>query len=99
MEGTIRVSDLVEELDAFNTGFFRNLFVGFPRCQGIPDVVGAGATEHDDIEEGVGSKAVGSVNRHASSLTCSVEPRNNLVLAILVDGQCLTRVLSRNATH
>ena len=99
MEGAVRVPDLIEEVDAFNTGLLRNLFMGFSRCQFLLDVIGAGTTEDNDVKEGVGSKTVGSVNRHASSLTRSVESRNHFVLAVLVDGQNLTRVLGWNTTH
>ena len=99
MEGAIRVPDLVKELDAFDAGFFGNLFVRFSRCQFLFDVVGAGTTEYNDIKEGVSSKTVGSVDRHASSLARSVEPRDNIVFPILVDGQNLARVLGWNTTH
>jgi hypothetical protein len=86
VEGAVGVPDLIEELDAFNTSFFRYLFVGLTRCQALLDVVGAGTTENDDIEKGVCSQPVGTVDRHTSGLARSIEPRNNLVLAILVDG-------------
>ena len=99
MEGAIRVPDLIKELDAFDTSLFGNLSVGFAGCQFLFDVVGAGTTKYNDIEERVGSEAVGSVNRHASSLTRGVESRDYLVFSILVDGQNLTRVLGWNTAH
>ena len=99
MKGAVGVPDPIEEINAFDASLFRNLFVGFARCQILLDVVSTGTTEDNDIEEGVGSETVGAVNGYASSLTRSVESRNNLVLAILVDGQNFARVLSWNTTH
>ena len=99
MEGAVRVPDLIEEVNAFHAGLFRNLFVGFPWCRVLLYVVGAGTTEDDDVKEGVGPETVGSVNGHASSFTRSVESRNNLVLAVLIGGQNLTRVLGWNTAH
>ena len=99
MEGAIRVPDLIKELDAFDSGLFGNLSVGSARCQVLFDVVGAGTAEYNDIKEGVGSEAVGSVNRHTSGLTRSVESGDNLVFPIFVDGQNLARVLGWNTAH
>lgn len=99
MEGAIGVPDLIKELDTLNAGFFRDLFVGLSRRKVLLDVVGAGTTENDDIEKGVCSQSVGSMDRHTSGLTRSIESRNNLVLAILVDGQNFTRVFGWDTTH
>ena len=99
VEGAVGVPDLIEEFNAFDARLFGNTFVGFARCQVLLDVDCTSTTEDDDIEEGVGSETVGSVNRYASSLTCSVEPRNNLVFAVLINGQNLAGVLGRNTTH
>jgi hypothetical protein len=39
------------------------------------------------------------VDRHTSGLTASVQTRDNLVLALLIDGKNLTSVSCRNTTH
>ena len=99
VEGAIRVPDLIEELDALNTGLFGNLFVGFARCHVFLYVDCTSTAEDDDIKQGVGSKAVGSVDGYASSFACSIKSRDNLILAVLIDGQNFTREFSRNAAH
>ena len=99
MEGTVGVPDLIEELDTLNAGFLRDLFMGLPRCQVLLNVVGAGTTKNDDIEKGVCSQSVGSVDRYTRGLTRSIESRDNLVLAILVDGQNFARVFGWDTTH
>jgi hypothetical protein len=65
----------------------------------ITDGVGYGTTEHDQIEEGIGSQAVGPVHRHASSFTTREQTWNNLVLTSLVNCEDLTSVLGWDATH
>jgi hypothetical protein len=58
-----------------------------------------GTAEDDEIEEGVGTKSVSTVDRHASSLTTSVQTRNNLVLTSLIHSDNLTSVAGRDTTH
>ena len=82
--GAIRVPDLVQELDALKTSFIRDLLMGLARSQGLLDVVGASATEDDNIEERVGTETVCTVYRDTSSLTGSIQTRDDLVFAVLV---------------
>jgi hypothetical protein len=62
--GTIGEADLVQILDGLQAGVLGERLVGCVLGQDLLDAVGAGATEHDDIEERVGSQTVGSVDTH-----------------------------------
>ena len=44
----------------------------------------AGSAENHQIQKGIGSQSVGSVNGSASSFTSSVQSRHDLILAIFV---------------
>ena len=99
MQRAIRVPDLVQELDTVQAGLIGNLLVWLARSQGLLDVVGASTAKDDNIEERVGTKTVGAVNGHTGSLTSGIETRNNLVLAILINGQDFTSVLGGNTAH
>ena len=82
-EGTVRVPNLVQELDALHTSFVRNLLVWFAGSQVLLDVVGGGAAEDDDIQQRVGTETVSTVNRHTGSLSSSIKSRHDLFLAAL----------------
>lgn len=81
--GSIARSDLVQTLDAVHTGILRDLLVGHAGLEVRGNVVGAGATKDDDVEEGVGSETVGTVDGNAGGLTSGVESRNDDVVAVL----------------
>lgn len=49
----------------------------------LGDVVGTGSTEDDDVEKGVGSKSVGTVDGNAGGLSGGVETGDDLVLTVL----------------
>ena len=82
-KGTRRTPDLVQELHALETSLIRDLLVWLAGGQSLLDVVSASTTEDDDVEKGVGTETVSTVDRHASSLSSSIQARNNLVLAVL----------------
>lgn len=91
--------NLIEEIDSLQTGLSRDLLVGLSRGHGITDVVSDGTTEDDDIEEGVGTETVSTVHGNRSGFTSGVETRDDLVVAVLVDGDDLTSVAGRNTAH
>ena len=76
-------SDLIEELDALETGILRDLLVRLAGLKGLLDVVGASTAKDDDVQERVGTKTVSTVDRDTCCLARSIQPRNNLVLAVL----------------
>lgn len=55
------------------------------RCEVVPNVVSACTAKDDDIEEGIGTKTVCTVDRDRGSLAGSVETRDDLVVAVLQD--------------
>ena len=93
------VPDLIQELDALNTCLFGNLLVRFAWCKRLRYVVRTGATENDDVEEGICTETVGTVYGHTSGFASSVEARHDLVLPVLVDGKHLASVPRRDTTH
>ena len=86
-------------LNALHTSFLRNRLVRLAGGQSLLDMVRTCTTEHDNVQQRIRTKTVGTVYGHTSSLTRGVQSRNDLVLAILVDGQYLARVLRRDTTH
>lgn len=93
------VPDLVKEFNALKSGLLGDLLVRLSGSQVVLDVVGTCTSKDDEIQQRVSSKAVGSMDGDTGGLAGSVETRNNLVLAILVDSQNLSGVLGRNTTH
>jgi hypothetical protein len=98
MERTIRVSgfvsdkmnpprynipNLVKVFNALDTSFLWNCLVGLSGGQSLLDVVGAGSTENDNVQKRVGSKSVGTVDRHTRGFSGGVQSRHNLVLTFL----------------
>jgi hypothetical protein len=61
--------------------------------------VGNSTAENDKVEEGVGTKTVGSVDGNGSSLTTSEKTWDDLVVTLGVLGDDLTSVLGRDTTH
>lgn len=60
------------------------------RFKVVLDVVGDGTTEDDDVQQRVGSKTVGSMNRDGSSFASCIETWNNGVLAVLCNQDVLS---------
>ena len=77
------VANVVEELDALEASILGDLLVGLSRLEGLLDVVGASTAKDDDVQERVGTKTVSTVDRDTCCLARSIQPRNNLVLAVL----------------
>jgi len=59
-------------------------------------MVGDSTAEHDDIEQRVDTKTVGTVHRHTSGFYGSVQTRDDLVIAILVNGKDIAGVFGRS---
>lgn len=73
--------------------------MGLAGSECVTDVVGDSTTEDDDIEEGVGTETVSTVDGDRRSLSSGVETRNDLVVAVLINGEDLTSVTSGDTTH
>ena len=97
--GTVGSADLIKDLDVLGTGVGREGLVLVAGVEVVADGVGDGTSEDDEIEKGVGTETVSTVDRDTSGLTAGEQTRNNLVVALLVDGQDLTSVASGNTTH
>jgi len=97
--GTVGGSDIIDGLDGVGTSVGRDLSVLLARGEAVSDGVGNGTTEDDQVEKGVGSETVGTVDRDTSSLTTCEKTWNNLVLASLVHSENLTSVLGWDTTH
>lgn len=97
--GAVGGSDLVEDLDVLGTSISSSGLQGIAGVELVTDGVGNGTAKDDKIQQGVGTQTVSTVDRHASSLTASVQARDNLVLALLIDGEDLTGVSGRDTTH
>lgn len=95
----MHVPDLVKVLNAVETNILRQLRVRLARGERLLDVGCASTAEDDDVQERVRAKTVGAVDGYASSLTGSVQTRDDLVIAVLVLRDNLTGVTRRNTTH
>lgn len=98
-ERSSRVPDPIEVLDRLVSEVLREDLVRLSRLEGLGDVVSASSSEDDDIEKGVGSESVGSVNGNTGSLSSGVESRNDDVVSVLVDGDGLSGPLGRDTSH
>ena len=81
------------------TSLFGDLLVWLARRERLLDIVSASTAEDDNVKQGVGTETVSAVDGNRSSFTSGVETGNNLVVAVLVDGENLTSVPGRNTTH
>jgi len=97
--GSGRSSDLVQVLDTLHARILGDLIVGLARLKVLANVVGARTAKDDEIEKGVGSKTVGTMNRDTGSFTSRVQALDDLVLALAVLGDDLAVVVGRNAAH
>lgn len=96
---SIRRPDLVEHLDRLGTSISADWLVLGTRGEVIADSVRDSTAKDDQIQEGVGSQAVGTVDGHASGFTTGEQTRDDLVVAALIDGEHLSGVPSWNTAH
>jgi hypothetical protein len=61
--------------------------------------VGNGAAKDDEIEEGISTKTVCTVDRNTSSFSASEETWNDLVIAGFVYSDDFASILCRNTAH
>jgi len=92
-------SDLVQELYTSDPSFLGNSLMRFTGFKSVSDVVSNSTTKYDNVQKRVRAQTVSTMNRDTGSFTSGVKSRNNIVLAIFVDGDDLTSIPSRNATH
>jgi hypothetical protein len=92
-------SDLVEHADGIGSCVGADFFMRHTRLEIVTDSMGDGTTEDDQIQERVGSEAVGTVDGNASSLTACEETWNNLILALAVNCKNFTGVFRWDTTH
>src|SRR5690554_1821533 len=63
------------------------------------DVQASRTTEYNQVQQGVTTQTVGTVNRHTSSLTTGKQARDRLVVAVFVLGQGLATYVGGNTAH
>lgn len=97
--GSISGSDLVQHLDGLGTSIGLHRLVRHVRLEVVTDGVRDRTAEDDQVEKGVGTETVGTVDGHAGGFTAGEETGDDLVVALLVDGQDLTSVLGGDTTH
>lgn len=54
-------------------------------------MIGASTAKYDDIQEGVCTETVGTVDGHGGSLTSGIQTRNNLILAVLQEQERISQ--------
>lgn len=63
------------------------------------NVVCASTAEDDNIEQRVGTESVSTVDRDTGGFTGGIKTGNDLVFALLVDGEDFTGVFGGDTTH
>lgn len=97
--GAIRGADLVEDLDVVGSSVGGKGLQLVTGVEVVSDGVRHGTAEDDEIQQRVGTQTVGSVNGHTGSLTAGEQTGDDLVVALLVNGENLTGVSGRDTTH
>jgi len=97
--GTLGSADLVDDVDSLGTSVGGDLLLLLSGSEVVTDSVRNSTTEDDQIEEGVGTKTVSTVDGDTGGLTASEETGDNLVVALSILSDDLTGVLGGNTTH
>lgn len=97
--GTIGVADLVENGNRIGTSVSRYGVSLLTGAEVVADGVGNGAAEDDKIEEGVGTKTVGTVDGDGGGFTTGEQTWDDLVVTLGILSDDLTSVLGGNTTH
>jgi len=97
--GTLGSADLVDDVDSLGTSVGGDLLLLLSGSEVVTDSVRNSTTEDDQIEEGVGTKTVSTVDGDTGGLTASEETGDNLVVALSILSDDLTSVLGGNTTH
>ena len=69
------------------------------RCQVLLNVLRTSTAKDDNIEQGVRTKAIGTMHRNGCSLASGVETRHDLIVAVLINGEDLTSVARWDTPH
>ena len=78
-DGSLLVANLVQALDGVEAGVAKRLVRGARGCD-FGNTVGAGAAEDNNIQKGVGTETVGTVDGSAGCLTSGEQTLHNAVL-------------------
>ena len=96
---TVSITEAIEVLEASTTSVSRKRSLLLTRLGDLADTVGSSTTEDDDIEEGVGTATVGTVDGGAGGLTSSEETLDDLLSVLLGGLEDLSEVVGRKTTH
>ena len=94
--GTLRVSEFIESFDGFLTSILGEFRLGFTILDEFSSLLGSSSTEDDQIQEGVGTQTVSTMDGGATDFTSSHETRNDLVITVFIDGQSLMEIIYKN---
>jgi len=97
--GTLSSADLVDDVDGLGTSISGNLLELLSGGEVVTDGVRNSATEDDQVEEGVGTKTVSTVDGDTGGLTTGEETRDDLVVTLSILSDDFTSVLGRDTTH
>lgn len=95
----VSIAELVEDLNRVSTSISAERLESLARGEVIADSVGNGTAENNQVEQGVGTETVSTVDGHASGFTTGEETGHNLVVALLINSEHLTSVPGGDTTH
>ena len=97
--GTFGSADLVDDIDGLGTSVGGDLLLLLSGSEVVTNGVRNSTTEDDQVEEGVGTKTVGTVDGDTGGLTTGEETGDDLVVALSILSNDLTGVLGGDTTH
>lgn len=97
--GTLGSADLVDDVDGLGTSIGGDLLELLSGGEVVTDGVRNSATEDDQVEEGVGTKTVSTVDGDTGGLTAGEETGDDLVVTLSILSDDFTSVLGRDTTH
>lgn len=96
---TLGSADLVDDVDGLGTSIGGDLLELLSGGEVVTDGVRNSATEDDQVEEGVGTKTVSTVDGDTGSLTTGEKTGDDLVVTLSILSDDFTSVLGRDTTH
>merc|ERR1712213_32216 len=96
--GSISIPQFVNVSNRGFTSISTQICNSFSRLANISNSVGNRSSKNNQIKQRICSKPVSSMNRCASSFTCSIKSGNNLIFTILISNN-LSFVVGRYTTH
>ena len=102
--GALGVSELVEVGDGFHAGIGSGVGDGIAGLGNVGDAEGAGTAEDDNVQQGVGTQSVGTVDGGTGGLTGGEEIGHNLVVdkvarSVKLGSDDLTVMVGGDTTH